>query len=175
MKKKEHDPTEWLDQEAVEGLIIHSAKMKSGKAGTKKGKKTGSSMGGVAGDDFEFDPFHPQNNLVVNGGPIPFSRNHKLKKKKVHEEAKVLVEESMGTFGMEEDKNDVMDYGDGAERPKKVKEMSDKRKRAALIKGNTNPASELRQQLNYKAQLDTYKKNRGIETVEQVDHSKLAQ
>jgi hypothetical protein len=68
-----------------------------------------------------------------------------------------------------------MEYGDGAERPKKVKEMSDKRKRAALSKGNTNPASELRQQLNYKAQLDTYKENRGIETVEQVDHSKLAQ
>ena len=58
-KAKEHDATEWLDAEAVEGLITHSAKMGGGKAGVKKGKKKGSTMGG--GDvTVVFDPFRPQ-------------------------------------------------------------------------------------------------------------------
>jgi len=38
-------------------------------------------------------------------------------------------------------------YEDGMIRPKKVKELSDKRKRAVLLKGNPNPASQMRENL----------------------------
>ncbi len=177
-KKKEHDSGAWLDRDSVEGLMRHSLTMSSGKAGVVKGHKANSSMSNSG--DFVFDPFNPQENLTLNGGPIPFSRNHKLKRKKIHEVHKgPLVEESMASWAQEEEEKDKdIDfgaYGDGVERPKKVKELSDKRKRALLLKGNPNPASQMRQQLQYKAAMDQYKKNKGIETEDTVDHNKIAQ
>jgi len=113
----------------------------------------------------------------VNGGPIPFSRNHKLKKKKVKEVQTVGIEESMGSYGVETtDSPDYGDgsYGDGIDRPKAVKQMSDKRKRAMLIKGVTNPADSMRRDLAHKAQMDVYKKNKGIVTETNVDHREIA-
>jgi protein-tyrosine phosphatase len=169
-KKKEHDASEWLISENIEGLIVHNAKMGSAKVGTVSKRLS-------KDDEVEFDKHHPENNLVVNGGPIPFSRKHKLKKKKQKEVAAVAMEESMGSFGIEEEKGpDYGDssYGDMTERPKKVKELSDKRKRAMLIKGNSNPADAMRQRLAYNAQMDSYKKKKGVATEDSVDASLLS-
>ena len=71
-----------------------------------------------------------------------------------------LMEESMATWAedKEEEGLDFDAYGDGIERPKKVKQMSDKRKRALLTKGQSNPADQMRAELEYKANMDNYKR-----------------
>ena len=98
-------------------------------------------------DDEVFDPFNPQANLKLNGGPIPYSKHRKLKKRReIVEDKGPAIEESMATWATEDEKKEEQlgDYEDGLDRPKKVKELSDKRKRAQLIKGNPNPASKVR-------------------------------
>ena len=169
--------TAWLTKDAVVGLMDHAVRMSSGKAGVKKAKKANSSMSN--NDDDEFDPFNPHANLRVNGGPIPFSRHHKLRQRKVKEVQKgPLMEESMATWAEDKEDEDNLDYdayGDGAERPKKVKQMSDKRKRALLTRGQSNPADQMRAELEYKANMENYKKAKGIVTEDTIDHTKVAQ
>ena len=177
-KKTDLEAVAWLNKDAVNGLMEHSLTMMGGKAGVKKEKKLDSGMSNEG--EVVFDPFNPQENMKVDGGPIPYSKHHKLKRRVVKvEETGVAIEESMANWAQEdESKNDDgIDpnmYGDGVERPKKVKELSDKRKRAALLKGNSNPAAQMREQLAYKAAMDKYRKQKGIDADETVDHSALA-
>ena len=74
----------------------------------------------------------------------------------------------------EEEDLDFDAYGDGIERPKRVKEMSDKRKRALLTKGQSNPADQMRAELEYKANMENYKRAKGLDTEDTIDHTKIA-
>ena len=60
----------------------------------------------------------------------------------------------MGKYG---DDSDAAG-NEGPRRPHKVKEPSEKRKRAMLSQGTGNPVDELRAQLAYDAQMEAYKK-----------------
>eukprot|EP00520_Triparma_pacifica_P018072 CAMPEP_0118642734 /NCGR_PEP_ID=MMETSP0785-20121206/5992_1 /TAXON_ID=91992 /ORGANISM="Bolidomonas pacifica, Strain CCMP 1866" /LENGTH=571 /DNA_ID=CAMNT_0006534303 /DNA_START=137 /DNA_END=1849 /DNA_ORIENTATION=- len=174
-KKEDQDAAGWLNRDSINGLMQHNMRIMSGKAGVKKGKKLNSTQ--LNDDEEPFDPFNPQANLKLGGGPIPYSKDRKLKRRKVVvEEHGPAIEESMATWATEgEEKEETLgDYDDGVVRPKKIKELSDKRKRAALLKGNPNPASKMREELQYKAALEGYKRAKGVETEDNVDTSALA-
>lgn len=79
-KKDEQDAAGWLNRDSVNGMMQHSLHTMSGKAGVRKGKKLNTTS--LNDDEEPFDPFNPQANLKLNGGPIPYSKYRKLKKRK---------------------------------------------------------------------------------------------
>ena len=150
----------YMGNSKVGGIINHKNQMGSAKVGTKVVTKIG---GGGYGGKVIFDRNNPEDNLTVNGGPIPFTEAKKVVKKEVVEVHKgPVIEESSwavdgdGVNAAEAEKEKVPDV-----RPKKLKEASQKSLRASLKRGDTNPAARLRAELENTAQMAEYRKAQG--------------
>jgi len=161
-----HDASAWLSKDAVRGLMEHNVTLDMAKAAVRKETMRMTVTGDS--DEVEFDKFHPQDHIKLGDGPIPFSHNHKKRLPREKKEENGPAIEEVALVG-EEKKEDI-----AVARPKAVKELSEKRKRAMLKIGDPNPAAKMRQELHYKAELERYKRFKGQEDTDVVDHTQLS-
>ncbi|GMI55376.1 hypothetical protein ScalyP_jg308 [Parmales sp. scaly parma] len=158
------DSTSWLSKDAVNGLMNHAMSLTQAKANVVKETRE------IFGQDGEeFDKFHPQDNIKLGDGPIPFSYEQRKRVPKIKVADHGPAIEEVTGFGEDAD-------ADNSEvsRPKPIKALSDKRKAALLKRGDPNPAANLRSELAYKAELEQYKKSKGFVVEQHVDHSVIS-